>query len=129
MQTINGISLNFTFHYVSILIAASLSIPFCFSGFTFHYVSILMPFRKHCSGYTKILYIPLCLYFNCYHRSIDRKRLDFTFHYVSILILAEEYVPFKLFPLYIPLCLYFNFQPLIRQNVRLSTLHSIMSLF
>ena len=55
----------FTFHYVSILIDREYQKLLNEKLFTFHYVSILILLHKH-SFPVEEIYIPLCLYFNCY---------------------------------------------------------------
>ena len=59
-----SVLIDFTFHYVSILIDIWHSCTYCKTCFTFHYVSILIQLRICRSAY----------------------RIGFTFHYVSILI-------------------------------------------
>ena len=76
----------FTFHYVSILIFGADVRKAAGKNFTFHYVSILMCVRMYNRRLIRSLYIPLCLYFNYFHRDSGCWWDYFTFHYVSILI-------------------------------------------
>ena len=119
----------FTFHYVSILIVCPISgdnVPIIF---TFHYVSILMKCSEENVCTVRMIYIPLCLYFNFYdydgttgfdliyiplclyfNRNVvisEAATLEFTFHYVSILIHCRYCRSIRDL-IYIPLCLYFN---------------------
>ena len=96
----------FTFHYASILILAWSATFAALSYFTFHYVSILIDFGKY-KGLPIYLYIPLCLYFNSAFSSVTDSMRQ----------------------LYIPLCLYFNHLPDISAQAHFHPLHSIMSLF
>ena len=59
----SAIILIFTFHYVSILIVAAFAERAIPTSFTFHYVFILIQTTSS-SRCLKIIYIPLCLYFN-----------------------------------------------------------------
>ena len=101
------IRINFTFHYVSILIWL-LSGHVCQTlTFTFHYVSILI----HLNGLHNVAgcrftfhYVSILILLCVAKQSVLS---DFTFHYVSILIQKQidRVINAKL---YIPLCLYFN---------------------
>ena len=54
------------------------------------------------------IYIPLCLYFNSSTDWRKHGRNAFTFHYVSILMKNMGVLSSELSSIYIPLCLYFN---------------------
>ena len=118
----------FTFHYVSISTCMACSVDRMYSSFTFHYVSISTKYIPPVIR-GRIIYIPLCIYFNKLINIIDKYGLVFTFHYVSIstilLLLIQTAVihlhsTMYLFQhsrhillnicsdIYIPLCIYFN---------------------
>ena len=105
----SGWGLTFTFHYVSILISSESITLFLPPHFTFHYVSILIIGVPDVEISHYLLYIPLCLYFNEI-LGIEKKCnfTVFTFHYVSILMQISDWLEAKGYDLYIPLCLYFN---------------------
>ena len=81
------VSMSFTFHYVSILISPIAYKKIAAIFFTFHYVSILIRI-DHEIMMDLCLYIPLCLYFNCFLPTALLSCTSFTFHYVSILMQA-----------------------------------------
>ena len=60
--------------------------------FTFHYVSISTQILI-CRYKLDIIYIPLCIYFNCVRRLRRAPLSRFTFHYVSISTILAYAVP------------------------------------
>ena len=119
----------FTFHYVSILIYLRRIAYRRNKLFTFHYVSILIDTRQGSVQRSLSVYIPLCLYFNEIPQAFHNWPSSFTFHYVSILISRQLAVGMRNLSVYIPLCLYFNCLLPDHILLRLTSLHSIMSLF
>ena len=122
--------MDFTFHYVSILIAVQRSHTFQPRHL---YIPLCLYFNEKFTAQSYgciFLYIPLCLYFNLQQEQQVGERSTFTFHYVSILIallmihncmsylFTFHYVSILIclkqvkrhlnITLYIPLCLYFN---------------------
>ncbi len=59
-----GGAYKFTFHYVSISTSLGITPLGCPSLFTFHYVSISTRKEVNMIVYYKLIYIPLCIYFN-----------------------------------------------------------------
>ena len=80
----------FTFHYVSILISVSFNkIP----KNKIIYIPLCLYFNQHREQKHRGLehiYIPLCLYFNRYQQGDKANREQFTFHYVSILMKLQN---------------------------------------
>ena len=104
--------MEFTFHYVSILIRSvyrgkdkggRIYIPLCLyfnyqpesGSLTFHqiYIPLCLYFNDNPEPFVigcKSIYIPLCLYFNVESLGNPNRGGIFTFHYVSILIVRSQ---------------------------------------
>ena len=128
MLTFFSLTLQFTFHYVSIKSTLDMEILTCSLEFTFHYVSIksllrlwtwVPPWHLHSTMYllnreSKETGNALSKLFTFHYVSIKSERRRpatgtedwFTFHYVSIKSVVDTLRPNCLKHIYIPLCIY-----------------------